>query len=184
GASEALPTSKPLIEPAPPAFRTESSQPRTVRLIGRSPPEETVSSRSSPPGRTAKSEIESLPALTAKSRRPSPERTTAPCEPRPAPLPSPPVANEPSGVSEPSAARANASTALPAGELVSVYTAPGSSSELRAPAVAAAASAASSATVGKSSRKRRFISGPPVGWGLVTPLPTREEAQRYAEPLF
>src|SRR5207248_39539 len=79
----------------------------------------------SPSGCTSKSETVLSPELTAKSCRPLPLRITAPCEPSAAPEPRPPVANVPCGVSEPSAAREKASTALPAAELVRVYTAPG-----------------------------------------------------------
>ena len=45
------------------------------------------------------------PGLTARTVFPSSVRVTAPCEARPAPVPSPPVGTEPAGVREPSAER-------------------------------------------------------------------------------
>ena len=60
-----------------------------MRLIGIVPPDGTVASHSSPPRRTEKRVIELLPALTAY--RSSPSSTIAPCEPRPPPVPVPPV---------------------------------------------------------------------------------------------
>src|SRR5947208_1833984 len=125
GVRESAPTVKPVMLPAPPALSTYSDLPCTVRLIGRTPPEATVAWSSRPPGRTEKSETELLPALTAKSCRLSLLRAMAPCEPSPAPVPVPPVGNVPCGASVPSAERSNAITAFPAGEFVSVYTAPG-----------------------------------------------------------
>jgi hypothetical protein len=64
-------------------------------------------------------EIVLLPAFTANSRRWSSLTITAFCDPSPVPLPTPPVANDPAGVSEPSPPRPYKRTALPAGELVS-----------------------------------------------------------------
>src|SRR5215216_3855926 len=73
---------------------------------------------------TANDVIELLAALTANRNWPSSLSVTAPCEPSPAPVPFPCVANEPAGVSDPSALRPNAMTAFPAAELLSVNTAP------------------------------------------------------------
>src|SRR5439155_22230072 len=81
---------------------------------------------------------------TAKSCRLSLLRTTAPCEPSPAPVPVPPVGNVPCGSSVPSAERSNATTAFPVGEFVSVYTAPGLFDAADAIAVAARTSAVAS----------------------------------------
>src|SRR5687768_6066842 len=95
-----------------------------VRLIGSVPPDATVLTRVRLEPSTANDVIVLLAALTANRSSPSSLSTTAPCEPRPAPVPFPSVANDPAGVSDPSALRANARTAFPAAELLSVNTAP------------------------------------------------------------
>ena len=90
-----------------------------MTLIGPTPPEGSTSASFTLPRRSTRSrESVLLPALTAKSR--SPSRTMAPCEPSPAPVPFPPVATVPAGVSEPSFARSKTATALPDAAFVSV----------------------------------------------------------------
>ena len=80
--------------------------------------------------------------MTANSRRRSLLSDTAPCEPRLAPVPVPPVATLPAEASLPSAPRVKAATALPPTWLVSVYTAPGPA---RSPVTSASRAACSDA---------------------------------------
>src|SRR5437660_12846835 len=98
---------KPLMFPAPPAFRTYRTSPLVVTLIGREPLDETVLISLRPSFVTAKDDIESLPALTAKRFRLLSLSTSAPSEPRPLPVPRSPVAKLPAAVSPPSADRLN-----------------------------------------------------------------------------
>ena len=87
-------------------------------LTGATPPEGTLPSSFGARWPTRNAETLSEPALTAYSVRPSSLSSTAPWRPpRPA-SPAPPVANVPAGVSDPSAARSNFCTVLPAGSLV------------------------------------------------------------------
>src|SRR6266702_7026691 len=111
--------------------------------MGRGPPDGIRLVRERPAGLTRKMETSLLPALTANSQRPLSLRTSAPCEPRPLPVPVPPVATVPAAVSVPSAARAKTATAFPDVKFIRVYTAPGAAS-------AAAALAASLAAVARA----------------------------------
>ena len=70
-------------------------------LTGRSPPEAMRSVTTTSPPLALSAEMVSSPALTTNSSLPS--RTIAPCDASDAPVPSPPVATEPAGSSEPSA---------------------------------------------------------------------------------
>src|SRR5574338_1065993 len=88
------------------------------------PPDATVVMRVSDVPFTANEVMLLLPALTAKRNRPSALSDTAPPEPSPAPVPLPCVANDPAGVSDPSAARLKARTALPEAALPRMKTAP------------------------------------------------------------
>ena len=78
------------------------------------PPDETTftSDRSWPC--TANEETWLLPALTTKSQRPLALTATEPCDPRPVPVPDPPVAILPAEASEPSGARSKIRTSLAA----------------------------------------------------------------------
>ena len=71
-------------------------------LIGVVPPDGTVPIRDRFVASTAKDEMELLAVFTAKSHFLSSDSVTAPCEPAPAPVPFPPVANIPRGDSVPS----------------------------------------------------------------------------------
>ena len=85
-------TSKPVMFPAAtpsPAFNTYSVSWWTATLIGVTPPDGTVASSCRPLRRMRKALIDPLAALTANSS--SPDTTMDPCEPRPAPVPVPPV---------------------------------------------------------------------------------------------
>ena len=84
------------------------------------PPEPIVLRSARPFGLTAKDEIWLLPALTANSQRPSALNTSAPCEPRLLPAPTPPVATMPAAVRLPSAARLKIATWLLPAALVRV----------------------------------------------------------------
>src|SRR5262245_9377173 len=92
--------------------------------MGSVPPDATVVMRVSDAPSTANDVIELLAAFTPNRKRASLLSTTEPCEPSPAPVPLPSVANDPADESEPSAAREKASTALPPAALLSVNTAP------------------------------------------------------------
>src|SRR5687768_1458907 len=96
-------------------------------LTGRVPPDEMVVTNVSPSFPTAKLEISLLPAFVAKRTRLFGVSSTAPCEPSPdaGADPSPPVEYVPRYMSEPSARRTYATTALPAASLVCVNTPPG-----------------------------------------------------------
>src|SRR5215467_7162423 len=96
-------------------------------LTGVFPPEGVLLRQPSPPGSTANTVTSLVPALTASSHRWLAVSESAACEPRPAPVPAPPVALLPAGVRAPLAARSNVSTAFPVAELFITYTAPGSS---------------------------------------------------------
>ena len=80
------------------------------------PPEETgwPTCTGTPPAVTRSTEIWLLPASTASRYRPSGVAWIAPCEPRPAPRPAPPMVNGEPGmaVSEPSACRSNPAMVL------------------------------------------------------------------------
>src|SRR5580765_8250667 len=147
-------------------------------LIGNVPADGTVVFSSSPPPRISNHEIELLPALTANRSRRLSLSTTAPCEPSPPPLPVPPVGNDPAGVSVPSAARENASTAVPAGEFERVKTVP---AELRAPV--AAVTATSIVTASPRTSAMRFMCDLQVSAGrrklLQMPLLTGQAQLRY-----
>src|SRR2546422_1825890 len=91
--------------------------------MGCTPPDGIRLVRARPAGLTRKMETSLLPALTANSQRPSTLKTTAPCDPRPLPVPVPPVATVPATVSVPSAARAKIATAFPDVRFIRVYTA-------------------------------------------------------------
>src|SRR5439155_19452983 len=136
---------KSLQLPLSPAFITYTSLPCTDRLIGRVPTEDVRLASDRPAAPTVNTDTSLEPALTAKSRRPSWLRTTAPCEPSPAPVPVPPVATVPAEVSRPSAPRAKTATALPATRVVSVHTAPGPA---RSPVTWASRCACSNAAAG------------------------------------
>src|SRR5919106_4192480 len=171
-----LDTVNPLMFALPPAFSAYSRPRWTVRLIGWSPPDASVSSRSRPSRLTSNAEIESLPGLTANRCLPS--STTALWLSRPPPVPSPPVANSPAGVRDPSPARSNAFTALPAGLLVSVYTSPPNDAiaPLASAANAASANARAIANAIRLGSTTSDISSPPR-W-----LDSRGDATRPALP--
>ena len=99
------PTTNPETLFGTPALRTYSNPRKKATLVGIVPPDDAVSASSSPSGRIRNDEIVLSPALTAKSSWWSSLTMTAPWEPRLDPVPRPPVANKPSGVSEPSAPR-------------------------------------------------------------------------------
>src|SRR5439155_22827906 len=96
------------------------SSPFCVRLHGRVPPDGVRPTKPSPSCLILNVAMSLLPASTAYSHCPSSLVMTAPCEPRPEPPPSPPVANVPAGASSPEADRENATTALPDAAFVSV----------------------------------------------------------------
>ncbi len=82
--------SNPAMPAGAPAWTTYALRPSEVTLMGRSPPDGTMSRRVSPPrSRTRKSESSSLPAFTASSQRCA--TITAPWLPSPSPEPRPPV---------------------------------------------------------------------------------------------
>src|SRR3989449_7364626 len=118
--------------------------------MGCTPPDGIRLVRARPAGLTRKMETSLLPALTANSQRPSALKTTAPCDPRPLPVPVPPVATVPATVSVPSAARAKTATAFPDVRFIRVYTAPGAPSAAAALAASRAAVAAAGPVIARS----------------------------------
>jgi hypothetical protein len=98
-----------------------------VTLTGRSPPDEARSTNVSEPPSTANEETSLLPALTTTRNFALCDSATANCDasgsPTP-PIPVPPVAKVPVDVRVPSAARANATTALPLTPFVDTNTPP------------------------------------------------------------
>ena len=69
------------------------------------PPDGAVFNSSGPSFSMRNAETLFEPGLTARTVWPSSFSVTAPCEARPAPVPSPPVGTDPAGVSEPSSER-------------------------------------------------------------------------------
>src|SRR6476659_6743562 len=98
-----------------------------VTLTGRTPPDEARFTSVSEPPSTVNEEMSLLPAFTTTRNFAFLDSATANCDasgsPVP-PMPVPPVANVPVGVSEPSAARAKATTALPLRPFVDTNTPP------------------------------------------------------------
>src|SRR5678816_3907609 len=80
---------KPEILPLPPALSTYTRSLYTVTLIGSIPPDDTVDCHCSDPPATVNEVTELLPAFTASNMLLSPDKTTAPWLPRPAPVPLP-----------------------------------------------------------------------------------------------
>ena len=112
-----------------------------MTLIGVVPCVHTDPARTRPPPSVTRSHVRlSLPALTTNSQWPSVESVTAPSDPRPAPVPLPPVGTSPPARSEPSPARCRICTALPEVALVDTYTAPWAYAAAGATSTAAAAS--------------------------------------------
>src|SRR6478735_6524798 len=96
-------------------------------LTGRTPPDDARSTSASEPPSTANDDTSLLPALTTTRNFALSDRATANCDASGSaapPMPVPPVANVPVGASDPSAARAKATTALPLRPLVETKTPP------------------------------------------------------------
>ena len=99
----------------------------TDTLTGRTPPDEARSTSVREPPSTANDDTSLLPALATTRIFALSESATANCDASGSaapPMPVPPVANVPAGTSDPSAARANATTALPLIPLVETNTPP------------------------------------------------------------
>src|SRR3954447_18621121 len=126
-------------------------------LTGVRPPEPTTPScsrLSRPSPLTRSTEISLLPASTASRCFPSRVTWSAPCEPKPWPVPAPPAANGEPGiaVSEPSAWRSKPAIVLTPAVLSFTYRCPTTFEPGAAPAVAAPRAASASAAAATAAR--------------------------------
>src|SRR5213078_856665 len=105
-----------------PVFRTYTSPSCSATLLG-AVPVSRVGTSVTPASATANRLTSPLPAFVTSTCAPSSVITIDPCDVRCAtPSPTAPVGNEPSGSSEPSAARANATSLFAPASFVWTYT--------------------------------------------------------------
>src|ERR671914_314438 len=120
-----VPMRKAVMLPAPPEFRTYNKSSETVKLIGLSPPEGTLLTKTKPASSTtSKTEISLLKALTANSHSPPSLKIKEPCASSRPPVPCPPVATVSRARNSPSGSRLKIATPLLASALVKTNTAP------------------------------------------------------------